>query len=362
MILENFGLQLKENVEIPNYLADINEETVEESPYEPTFEGAMMHILEAEENWSKFQQATALTELKGFTESGDVEYVLEAEQSESFFTKAINWMRSMFAKVVQTFKKFVNYISGKVATDKHFNKKFENTKLTVPNGFTFKGFRFSTNALNMDTRAKEIDKVIKEYFPLQQGNLKDADNIIKSLEKYNSNKNACIDEMRAASIMGTGQISAKEAKLELNKLFRSGKTQPEAISISSSDLTYYINKVKSHKDAVGAAKKSMDTIKTQVNAAIDDIKKWQSDVKTIQDKKAKSVAMSYINAHISALRTKATLLGVVNTALIGALNQENRQAKSVIYAVNAVQDKKKGTTDVTSNTESTSLLDQLDFE
>ena len=361
MILDNFNLQLEQNLNIPDYLVDVNEDTVDESPYEPTLEGAMMHILEAEENWNAFQQAVALTELKGFTESGDVDYVLEAEQSEGFFTKAINWMRSMFEKVVQTFKKFVNYITSKVASDKHFIKKFENSKLVVPSGFTFKGFKFNTEALKINARGTDIDKVIKKYFPLGKGSLKDADNIIKALETYNSNKAACVDEMRAAAIGVSGQVAAKEAKIELKKMFRSGKTQPESISLSSGDLSGYINKVKSHKDAVKKAKDAMDGIKKEVNKAIDDIKGWKSDAKSIEDKKAKSAAMSYINAHVSVLKTKATLLSMVNGALISALNQENSQAKAIIYAVNAVQEKKKGDSKQEKTNESFSFLDNVNF-
>lgn len=361
MILENFNLQLEQNVEVPNYLVDINEDTVDESPYEPTLEGAMMHILEAEENWNAFQQAVALTELKGFTESGDVDYVLEAEQSEGFFTKAINWMRSMFGKVVQTFKKFVNYITSKVASDKHFIKKFEQSKLVVPSGFTFKGFRFNIDAVKIDARGNAIDTVIAKYFPLQKGSLKQADNIIGTLEKYNSNKGACMDEMRAASIGVPGQVSAKEAKLELKKMFRSGKTQPESISVSQNDLSSYIKIVKSHKESVDAAKTSMDKIKEQINKAIDNIKGWKSDIKNIEDKKAKSAAMSYINAHISALKSKATLLSMVNGALISALNQQNSQAKSLVYAVNAVQEKKKGDSKQEKTNESFSFLDNVNF-
>lgn len=354
MVFDNFDLQLEQNTNI-DYLEDINEDTVEESQYEPTVEGAMMHIMEAEENWNKFQQAVALTELKGFKESGDVDFVLEAEQGESFFSKAIGWFKSMWGKIVQTYKKFVSYMMAKVSSDKQFIKKFEGAKINVPSGFKFKGYVYDFTFTLAEAGSK-IDSVINQYFKLTSNDLNNTEEVQKALQDFNSNKNTVFGKMRGA-VIGKDSATNSEFRKELQKKFRGGKDKPEEFSVSNGDIPGYIKIVKSHADAVSKAKSAMDDMKKDINKAIGDINGWKAGVKKLSDKKAKSSAMSYINAHISVLKNKATMLSVANAELIGNLNTQNKQVKAVLYQIDSMSSKPKK-----KSTNESGFLVDVDYE
>jgi hypothetical protein len=320
-----------------DYVADITMDSVEESAYEPTMEGTLMHLLEAEENWNQIQEAIAFSELKGFMESGDPEYVLEAEQSEGMFTTVINWFKSMLAKIAAILKKFVNYMASKVASDKQFIKKFESIKgdLVIPSGFKFKGFNFSFN-YDLATGNSKMTSIIDSTFNRAPGN-NSASEIKSVTDQIKSGKKSFSAKLRAAALGKSGNMEEKEFRTELKKMFRSNSATPTQISVSKSDIDKYFNCVSSHKDAVKMAKDNLKKFKDITNSSIDMVKTTKEHIKDTKDKKDRSAYMTYCNMKISAYKEKYTILSRVNGALIDALNQQNRQAKSVLYAINGRQ-------------------------
>lgn len=328
-----------------NYLADINEDTVEESQYEIGLEGTMMHLYEAEEAWNKIQTYVAIEEFMGFKETGDTEYVLEGEKSESFFTSVINWFKSMAGKVVATFKKFVNYMASKIKSDKAFIKKFDGKikNLVIPSGFTFKGYNYSIDSAIVSKNSDKIKNYIMQKMPRSIVSItqRATEEAKKELDSYNSQKDSIKATIKGLGVGNNKSMSEKEFGIELTKLFRSEQAVPSQISVTSSLLEEYFTYVSSHQDNVKEAKKSMEIIKGQINEAIKYVNKEKTDIKKAE-KSVKSIAMSYANAKISLYKEQISILSRVNGALISALNQRNRQAKSVIYAVNARQTKAVG--------------------
>lgn len=332
-----------------NYLADINEDTVEESQYEIGLEGTMMHLYEAEEAWNKIQTYVAIEEFMGFKETGDTEYVLEGEKSENFFTSVINWFRSMGAKIVATFKKFFNYMASKVKSDKGFVKKFGGQigNLVIPAGFRFKGYKFNIDSSKVQDAVDACDKFIDSKLPglgstIASMNDTNLTSFKNKLDEYNSQKENYKDMLKAAVVGQSGSLSDKEFGIELTKIFRSGAAMPESLAPTKSLLEEYLKYVTDHSANVKKAKESMTKIKDTINKKIKLIEDDRKGFKKDEKSPSKAVAMSYAHAKISLCKDEITYITRLNGALISALHQQNRQAKSVIYAVNARQTKAVG--------------------
>ena len=323
-----------------NYLADINEDTVEESQYEIGLEGTMMHLYEAEEAWNKIQTYVAIEEFMGFKETGDTEYVLEEEKSEGFFTSVINWFKSMAGKVVATFKKFFAYMASKIKSDKAFIKKFKNTNIVVPEGLYVKGYEFSTD-FNVQNVVGQCDTIInKVLIRTVRKASQQVPEAKAELDHFKSDYKAIVARMRGYAIHGRDvQLGSKEYSKELFKFFRTQQEKPTSIHIVKDSLPMYIKIVEDHATNVKAAKTSMDKIKEAINKTINQIKTDKKELDDNLEKSAKSVAFSYADAKIKLYKEKISILVQMNGALISALNQQNRQAKAIVYTVNGKQSK-----------------------
>ena len=149
--------------------------------------------------------------------------------------------------------------------------------------------------------------------------------------------------MRGYAIHGRDvQLGSKEYSKELFKFFRHQQEKPTSIHILKDSLASYVKIVEDHAENVKDAKKSMEKIKEAINKVIAQIKADKKALGEGNDKKAKSVAFSYADAKIKLYKEKISILTQMNGALISALNQKNRQAKAIIYAVNARQTKAVG--------------------
>ena len=347
-----------------NYLADINEDTVDESEYEVGIVGTMRHICENEETWNQIQQAIALTELKGFIETGDVEYVIEGVNFKEMFDKIIAWFRKAFATVIAAFKKFVAYITSKIKTDKGFIKKFGSSaaNLAIPKGFQFKGYVF-TNCDDANF-ISDADKRIESYINSVLGKtidqaMSDPESTKAELDEYKSNYENILGIMRRKALMGGNNPidKGKDYKISMVKLFRNNSQIPVMLDVTQEMLKESIQIVSDHSKNVKAAKESMNKIKDSINKIIGEIKKARNDIDK-SDKAAKSAGQSYANAKIKLNQQRTTILTKLNGELITALHQRNSQAKSLVYAVYATQG--KGSSKKSTN-ESGSLFAGIDL-
>ena len=250
---------LNENALQTDYLADITLESVEESQYEPTLEGAMMHVLEAEENWNALQQRIGIIELAKFSKAGE-EVVFEAEESESLFTKVINWFKTQWGKFVAFCKKFINAMAAKVKSDAAFVKKFENAKVTVPKDFKKKIYPFNIG-FRLNHGIEVSDTVIKNAFSMQPSLDISKQTAETELEKFKAGKEAVMSALRGASMGLKEAVDSKEYSKKLIAKFRSGKTEAEETDITETFVKTLVPLVKSTKESVTAANDDLKAMK-----------------------------------------------------------------------------------------------------
>lgn len=95
---------VKESVD---YLADVKLASYSENT--TLMEDSLMAVAESENEWNQMMQNVALQELAVLEATGQ-EMVYEAADKESFFTKVINWFKSLWSKIAGLFNKLIQSI------------------------------------------------------------------------------------------------------------------------------------------------------------------------------------------------------------------------------------------------------------
>lgn len=328
------GIYSTGSVITENYLENID---VQESTYEPGFEGALQNIIDEEVNYSKLMEGVAIAELSHFEQTGR-ELVYEGANLSGFFSKIREFFMNMYEKVKGLFKKFIGFIDSLIMNDKAFVNKYRSTILSASTkDFEYKGYIFSidtfvdrSNAIdaarkkhNFDLTIKTPDSGLTEIFD-------------EDAKAWKEKKEDIVEEMRGTL---AGESSKKYDEGEFVKAvfekLRNGKDKPEVINTVNASAE--LNIISNFKEAKKNAQNQFNELEKAINKTIKDLKDAESTIsKSMSGKdseedndKARSAAIRYVSAGAEAEKILLGLAQKVQGITMSAMKQQYRQAKAI---------------------------------
>ena len=347
-----------------NDVLDVNLEAYDaiECNSEYFVEAAIKSVVEGEENYNNIMQAVGISEYCYFEENG-VEMVYEAADIKGFIGKIKQFFINLWQKIKGLFNKFCALFDSYTKSDKDFVNKYRRHLLTVNmRDFEFKGFKFSDNKID----SVNIEKVYAAAAGVASSKL-DASNLNdeKILELADGDKSEVVEKMRGKALDAVGgsysQYDASEFSKELFMVFRDNedsKVTLENISIAD-QLGYIVNS----KDAIKTAEKAYKALDKTIKQILKDLDKAEKElVKTVPNKENKDESeiqtkkIRVSNSIIYFVKEALSISQTVNGALLTALKDRNRQAKSICVAAMNYKPKNESV-DYAGYSESGSLLD-----
>jgi len=328
------GIYSTGSVITENYLENID---VQESTYEPGFEGALQNIIDEEVNYSKLMEAVAIAELSHFEQTGR-ELVYEGANLSGFFSKVREFFKNMYEKIKGLFKKFIGFIDALIMNDKAFVNKYRTTILSASTkDFEYKGYVFTIN--DFATRSNLINdgRAIHKFDIAVRtaDNAKTAE-YDKATKEWKEKKEDIVDQMRGA-VAGdkTKKYDEGEFAKAIFEALRDSKDKPE--TISKVDPSAELNIISSFKESKKTAEKQFRDLEKGIN---DTIKALNDAEKTIgkamtgktddkADDEGRAAAIRYVSAGAEA---EKILLGLGQKAqglTMSAMKQQYRQAKAI---------------------------------
>lgn len=309
--------------------------------YDNFDEAALCNILEADINYNNIMEAVALEEMD-YYEAHGTEIVYEAGGLSGFFAKVKAFFVNLYQKIKGLFKKFIAMIDSYAKNDKSFVEKYRKHLLTVnTRGFEYKGYDFNDAAIS-GTAGKIENAMDKAYSvtglpSITSVNAGSAD-VSKNLAAV-EDQTETVDKMRAAALSGIGASGAGTSadSSEMTKTlfihFRKddAKSTLEGVNVST-QLSYITNYANDKK----AAEKSFKSLEKTINAtlkSLDRMEKEASDKVPGENQTAQSNHVRLIHAVITFTKHKLSIGQTINGALLTALKDRSRQAKSICVAL-----------------------------
>lgn len=314
--------------------------------YENFDEASLCNILEADRNYQNIMEAIALNEYDYFQATGE-EIVYEAGGLSSFFSKVKAFFVNLYQKIKGLFKKFIALIDSYVKDDKDFVNKYRRQLLSVnTKDFEYKGYEFDDSKISGINIESCMNKAYKETeLPELNASSTEIENVDDKLKKV-EDQSDMTDKMRGAALGQAGgsssPIDTGEFSKELFMLFRKGEDSKDTLDkISVSDqIGYIIN----YGDTKKKAEKSFKDLEKSINNTLRTLDKLEKDAvskvpgKTEDEKKkdfqdAQSKFVRGIHACITYTKIKLSIGQTINGALLTALKDRSRQAKSICVAL-----------------------------
>lgn len=320
----------------------LNEETYIECAQEPGIEAAYTMIAESEQNYNNMMKMIGIQELNVFETTGQ-EMVYEAVDIKGFIAAAKKFFLNIWEKIKGLFKKFFSMFDAAVKNDKEFLKKY-NKELTLASSnlkdFEFEGFNFKLDAVSVVQAESNMNGYLSKVFITSD--------VEKSIENYKDED--LEDKMRGAAI-GKGDLTQAELAKELFSLLRSGEDSKE--TISSISLVKYMNEIEGSANAKKRAEKSFKEIKKAIDDIIKMLEKEERDL--LKEKNVnlefQSKKIKDCNNMIAAEKTKLSILQTVNGAILTAIKDQNKQARSVCVKAMSYKPKNESGLPVNEGTE-----------
>ena len=130
-------------------------------------EEAYMAMYESEYNYGQIMKVLGMAELREASMGRDL--VLEAADIKGFFANVKKIIKNLFAKVVEAFKKAINYITSTIASDKKLVEKYKD-KIEAgwdtdwkAKGYLFKDKIEMPNSFRSTATKDSLDKLKNEY-------------------------------------------------------------------------------------------------------------------------------------------------------------------------------------------------------
>ena len=305
--------------------------------------GAQM-IEEATNDWNSYMQAIALTELSYVIEAGQ-EYIYEGADISAMIDKVKEWFKKLWAKIQGIAKAAMAKFAQFAMTDEKFLSKYEKDiydgEKKIPNGFSYKGYKFEGLAGKSGEIAKASGEVVKSA-DAAAGRMEgrhDAGAAYKTKDgkEYNSSKrlDEKLDMYRAKLAGKSGKVSASEFKKAV-KIDLYGSADKEYIkTVNASTL---VGIIKGAKDAQTAAKDAESNIKDSIDEKIDILDTLESKIRDAADATEPDKAddrdrhqgwASMVNRYSSYLKSIESINAQWFSMYITALKDQNRQAKAV---------------------------------
>ena len=314
--------------------------------YENFDEASLCNILEADRNYQNIMEAIAFNEYDYFQATGE-EMVYEAGELSGFFSKVKAFFVNLYQKIKGLFKKFIALIDSYVKSDKDFVNKYRRQLLSVnTRDFEYKGYQFDDgkiSGLNIESAMNDAYKEtglpeLKTTTTL----VLDIDGKLSKIEDQDD----ITEKMRGAALKSAGgsgsPIDAGEFSKELFMLFRSGEDSKDTLDkISVSDQIGYIL---NYGDTKKKAEKAFKELEKSINNTLKDLDKLEKEAvkkvpgtnetekkKEFQDSQSKFIRV--IHACITYTKIKLSIGQTINGALLTALKDRSRQAKSICVAL-----------------------------
>ena len=254
---------------------------------------------ESERNWNTFMKAVGLQELNYFQNTNEDMVYTEANVSE-FFSTAIAWFKSLFAKIKGLFDKFIAKITSIVRSDEVFVKKYKNKIIegakNLPDTVKFKGyeineklhdFKLSTDA-GMTNESDPLS-FICSYLSIDKKDLKDEKKVDEAITEWKTG--TLREELKATlmSLLLQGDICSDEKEFPnmLKTYFIGEKKELDKSYLSSADE--FIAIISGAKQQKEAAKETFNTIKDKINKSINAIENIGKDNNSASVKLGKCV-------------------------------------------------------------------------
>lgn len=335
---------------------------------EISIEEAMTGIIyETEVNYSNLMKAVGIAELSSMETTGDVIY--EAVDIKAFFKKIGDFFNNLFSKIVALFKKIASAIDEfftSVSVKMFINSKRFNSLKSVPKGFKYTGYKFTTannyaancnspeDCLNSTELFGDHTELWGTYW--NKGSLFYNPDIVRARVSWISNANNAetrkktIFQMRCYMV---GSDSTFEKEDDFNKLlfatFRNNQLSPSEIIEKDIDISLYKKTLqegygklkKSIADSVNQAKDNVNKCVKELNNKVEEVGKAKGrDSKDFIVSKPKeydgngdsfyTIATKLINAKIFYLKQYITDVTSLQVAHMKALLDETKQYKMAL--------------------------------
>lgn len=336
----------------------INMDSIESIPckYDNMLEASYAIIAESEANYANIMKAVGIAELAVFEESGQ-EMIYEAADIKGFFGKVKDFFVNLMKKVKGLFEKFFAMINSYAKSDKEFVNKYRKQLLAVnTKDFTFKGFKFTIENINMDTcDSRGYDYILSKMKSIVlapgKASIKpgadkaDLEESIKAVEDSDFN-----DYLRGKMLNNSGSLTSSEFSKEIFEKLRDGedsKTEQEDVNVSTL-LSNILSTKESKKNADAIFKKINDSLKNKIKtteALEKDLLSAQG--KATGDNKIENENLIGLRIRVASkvtqcLKDEQMLLQTINGQILQAIKQKNRQAKSVCVSLLNYKPKNEG--------------------
>lgn len=300
---------------------------------------------EATNDWNQFMRAVALTELSYVIESGGQEMIYEAVDIKAMADKVIAWFKKLWAKIKgiaeTALAKFMTWGKDDQKFIDKFGDKIYDGARNIPGGFSFKGWKFDSSAMDPNSGVPAIIKRVSKQFVDSEMAFKTISNhafnaskgdVASKNEKNYAEK---LDQYRSELAGGAFVKGASD----FNKAFHK--------YLYGSDAKQYINKgdvdAKSLIDCISGAKEAKEgasSVRDEVKQSIDDsIAKVDEAKSAVNDRETapEATEMREYNSKLATALTNMSsyLKGIQNvnttafSTYISALRDRNRQSKAI---------------------------------
>lgn len=329
-------------------------------------------VEEATNDWNQFMRAVALTELSYVVESGGEELIYEAVDIKTMADKVIAWFKKLWAKIKgiaeTALAKFMSYGRDDDKFVKKFSQKIYDGEGNIPEGFSFKGWKFNDEALKAESGFPSKIKTLSAQYvkgatsnaEFMKGQVNDHG---AGIANQNSEKDLTdkLDKYRSA-LAGTNVSGSTD----FNKAFHRylyGSDSKEYLGKSDVNAKAMVDCISGAKEAVRGAKAGRDEIKTSLDEAINQVNSFKADVNgtttedndtATRDNMSKiATALTNISQYLKNIQsTNATAY----SAYIGALRDQNRQSKAICVKLVSYSHKEVKLGESYSNYEGGSIL------
>lgn len=327
-----------------NTILTEGELTTKESPYDLTFEDALMHVYENECNYNELMKAVGISELRYYNDTGKELFVEEANAFEKFINAAKGFFNKIIEGIKSIFNKFMAFIRSKLSDDKKFLAKYESTlkaktAADLKNGnevLKIKGYPFTklgnwtpksvltggqlnasdANFSNVDTTGTaklsrvRNDSDADNAMDVQRGNIAEGltDDNIDKLTKAEFAKTL------KENLIGTEKQEIAITPTVISDALDAIKTAKKDIAEAKSKQTYICGIIKVYQ-------KALESLKKKVNAG---------------DSATKSDDLKAVNHTIAKMKSASNDYTMAYGRIIEALKVRNRQSKAIcVKALNA---------------------------
>ena len=331
---------------------------VKPSPFEPTIEGALMHVYENACNYNAFMRAVGLAEMKYYQETGKELFLNEAGAFNGFIDKLKAFFKKVIEKIKGIFHKFMAVINQYRMTDAEFLKKYsseirrKNLKDFEYNGWTFKDLNAVVTTvkdkIGINTYADIVNNVIgsgsnfagdlaksfasgavpdfaKDFAGSGAGN-KTAENAEAFLTS--EKKDEIVEMMRGKMLDANNKYTSSEFIEELKK--KCYGDDKEKFNVKIDEWLGYISNA---KDDIKTAEKAQKDITRAIEQLIKNIDNEEKEINKKINAKDNEAANKYNFKILSATgdlyRHFSDILTTYYGTMIQALKDRNRQAKAI---------------------------------